>query len=149
LSQPSLDPLLRQGVKVSRAHILLGLLPGPERLHDHQNGVSEGDKRTFLTPPGRHALVVGRQLRLLGFGRHMGDVHQHLASPSTALAGLAAEALAPTVVMAGAHARPGGQMLGTREPCHVGPDFGQQDLRRPLTDPRNRVQEGHRLLLGL
>jgi hypothetical protein len=39
-------------------------------------------------------------------------------------------------------------MLGAREPCHVCANFGQPYLRRPLTDPRNRLQKGHRLLLG-
>jgi Phage integrase family len=60
----------------------------------------------------------------------MCDFYQRLAPPSTALAGCAAEALATTFVIARAHARPGGQMLGTREARHVETNFGQQDLRR-------------------
>jgi hypothetical protein len=40
-------------------------------------------------------------------------------------------------------------MLGIREPRHIGPDFREQDLRRALTDPRNGVQQGDGLLLGL
>jgi hypothetical protein len=49
---------------------------------------------------------------------------ERLTQPSTTLAELASEALAATFVMARAHSDPRGQLLGTREACHVGPEFG-------------------------
>ena len=144
-----LNSPLVAGIEVGRAQILIRLLPRQHVIHHGQDGMAQGYEHACLAPSGGHASVLGCQVCLLGFRRHMGRLHQHLAQPSTALGGLAAEARAPTVVMARAHARSGGQRLGTREPCYVRTNFGQQDLRRPLTDSRNRVQEGHRLLLGL
>jgi hypothetical protein len=39
-------------------------------------------------------------------------------------------------------------MLRTWETAHVRANFSQQDLGCALADPRNRIQQGHRLLLG-
>jgi hypothetical protein len=108
MHQPLLDPVSLQLVKISRAQVLIGLLPRQHVIHNDQDGMAQGHERAFLTPPGGNALVLSGELGPLGFRRHVGRLHQHLAQPSTALAGLAAQALAPTFVIAGAHARPGG-----------------------------------------
>ena len=107
-----------------------------------------GDERALFPTPGRNPSLLGRGIGLPRFGCPMRHFHQRLTPPSTALARLAAEAFAATFIMARAHPRPGGQMLGTRKPGHIGPDFGQQDLRCALTHPRNAVQQGNRLVLG-
>jgi hypothetical protein len=109
--------------------------------------VAYSDERTFFPAPSRNASVVGRQIGLLHCGRDMRDFHSRLAQPPLALAGLAAEALAATFVMARAHARPGGQMSGLGEACPVGPDFGEQDLCRAWAHPRDSIQESYRFLL--
>jgi hypothetical protein len=38
-------------------------------------------------------------------------------------------------------------MSGIGEACHVGADFGEQDLGRAWAHPRNGIQERYRLLL--
>ena len=38
-------------------------------------------------------------------------------------------------------------MLGTGKAAHIGPDLRNQDLRRPLPDTRDGIQEGNGFLL--
>ena len=59
--------------------------------------MADSDERTFFPAPRRNASVVGCQISLLHFGCDMRDFHSRLAQPPIALAGLAAEPLAPTL----------------------------------------------------
>jgi hypothetical protein len=110
--------------------------------------MAQGHKGACLAPPGGHTLGLGGEGGLRGFRRHVGRFHQHLASPSTALTGLPAQALASTLLMAWAPPRPGGQRLGTWEAAQVWANCGHQDLGWALANPRARLPKGHRLLLG-
>jgi hypothetical protein len=69
-------------VKISRAQVLIGLLPRQHVLHNDRNGMAQGHECAFLAPPGGNALVLDGEVGLLGFRRHMGRFHQHLAPPS-------------------------------------------------------------------
>jgi hypothetical protein len=77
----------------------------------------------------------------------MRDFHSRLAQPPMAFAGLAAEAFATTVVMTRAHARPGGEMSGIGDACHLGADVGEQVLCRAWAHPRHGIQERYCRLL--
>lgn len=50
----------------------------------------------------------------------MGDFDQDLPQPGISLAGLSSQPLAPALFVAGAHTRPGSQMLCVGETAHAG-----------------------------
>jgi hypothetical protein len=148
MHQPLWDPVLPQLVTISRAQVLIGLLPRQHVIHNDQDGMAQGHEREFLAPSGGKALVLSGEVGLLGFRRHMGRFDQHLARPSTAFPGLAAQALASTPMMAWAHPRPGREMLRTWEMPPVGAHSSQQALGGALTDSGTPISPSHRFLLG-
>ena len=77
----------------------------------------------------------------------MGNFDEDLPQPTTPFPRLAMQALAPALVVPRTHASPGGEVLGTWEAAHIGPDFGYQDLRRAWSHTRNGVEEGYGLLV--
>ena len=77
----------------------------------------------------------------------MRNFDEDLPQPTTPFPRLAMQALAPALVVPRTHASPGGEVLGTWEAAHVGPDFGYQDLRRSWSHTRNGVEEGDGFLV--
>jgi hypothetical protein len=53
------SPLIA-GIEVSRAHILIGLLPRQYVIHNDQDGMAQGKERAFLASPGGNAPVLSR-----------------------------------------------------------------------------------------
>src|SRR5262249_28117223 len=107
----------------------------------------DGNQSPFLAASARNPPVLCGQIRVFRFGRDMGNFDEDLPQPTTPFARFAAQALAPALVVPRTHAGPGGEVLGTREATHVGPDLGYQDLRRPWPHTRNGIQEGNSLLV--
>src|SRR6266545_4796660 len=73
-------------------------------------------------------LVLRGEVGVLGPPGGLGCLGQVRAQPLGALAGPAGALLAGRLVLAGAHARPGGQARGRAEPGHVDPELGDQRL---------------------
>ena len=74
-----------------------------------------------------------------------GALDEGLAQDAVGEAGAAAQALAGTLVVARAEARPGGRMAGGREARHVAAEFGDDHLGRAARDAGNGVEPGERV----
>lgn len=115
---------------------------------DHDEGVRDGDRglaAAVLAEPAMEAVELGADVAA-GLAGRPGAFGEDVAHLSVALAG--APGLTPPggLVVARAQAGPGRQVRRGREPGHIHPDLGDQDLGGPLPDPRDRPQQGQ--LLG-
>src|SRR5919202_1078860 len=97
---------------------------------------------------GCQAPVLGREIGPLLPRRRVGSLDEEGAEPGTALARLAAVALARALVVARTHAGPGGEMLGAGEAGRVRADLGHQRLSHLPADPGDRIQAGEGILDG-
>src|SRR5215475_4110845 len=72
--------------------------------------------------------------------RRPGTLHEGLAQDPVREAGAAAQALAGTLVVARAEARPGGRMARGGKAAHVTAEFGDDRLRGAAGHPRDGVE---------
>src|SRR6516225_11391291 len=109
--------------------------------------MSQSNKRSLLAAPCRYPPILCGKICVLGFRRDLRDFDEDLPQPAIPLPSLATQALATTFVVARTHPGPGGEMLGAGETAHIGADLRDENLGRPLTDPRNRIEEGDGFLV--
>src|SRR4030095_8146430 len=67
--------------------------------------------------------------------------NQHLPQPAAAFPGLPTFALPSTLMVAGTHPRPGGQMVRTRHVPPVVPNLGQDDFGGAPANARNGIEQ--------
>src|SRR5215213_711579 len=134
-------------VKVRRAQILVWLPPRQHHIDDGEESMADRNQGAFLPPAGGNPFVLGGEIRVVRFGGDMGNFDEDLPQPATPFARLPTQAFPPALVVPRTHTSPGGEVLGTWEATPVGPDLRNQDLRRPLSDTRDGIQEGNGLLV--
>src|SRR6266851_6564829 len=91
---------------------------------DHQDAVPNSNHGFLLASPGSQTVILSRQVGVLGMGRSMGGFHQQLAQPGVALARLAREPFASTLVVAWTHACPR---------CQMPIEMGKRDMSSPIS----------------
>ncbi len=87
------------------------------------------------------ATVLGLEVAVVGARRGLGGFGECTVEPFGALACAARFAFAAGLVVAGALAGPGGEVVLGGEPAHVGADLGDHDLSGARLDAGDRAQE--------
>src|SRR4029453_18649751 len=82
-----------------------------------------------------------RQIGMSRMRSSMRGLNQHLPQPAAAFPGLPTVALPRTLMVAGTHPRPGGQMVRTRKAPHVMPNLGQDDFGGAPAHARNGLAQ--------
>src|SRR5439155_17844957 len=93
-----------------------------------KDGGGDGHDRLLGAAPGFDAVELGLQVAVFLFYRRPGALHQRGFEPRSALAQAIGSTLAGTLVVARRHASPCDKVCGRREPAHLDPDFGDDDL---------------------
>src|SRR5437899_12450869 len=91
-------------------------------------------------------MELGSQVGVLGARGGAGGFGECVAESRAALTRLATATLASTLIVAGAHARPGGEVRRTGEASHIRTDLGQQDLGCAAAHARDGIQVGQRFV---
>src|SRR5262245_26190403 len=142
----ALEPLPMQLIKVVRSQVLIGLLALEDVVGAHQEAMSDGHNGSLLSAASRQAVILRRQIAVLGVTGTMGRLRQCTLQPAVAFAGLATLALTSTFLVSRTESRPGGQMLRCRKAVHVESDLRHQGFSRLLVHSRNRVQQRQLLM---
>jgi hypothetical protein len=112
---------------------------------DHQpvqDAVGHRDDGLLVAAALDQAAVLGGEVGVAFAGRAPGALDQGLPQAAVGKPGAAAQALAGTLVVAGAEVRPGRGMAGGGKATHVAAEFGEDGLGRPARDARNGVEPG-------
>src|SRR5690349_17182901 len=110
---------------------------------DHNEGVSDGDgglATARLAESAVQTVELGADVAA-GLARRPGALGEDVADLGVALAGAAGQASPGGLVVARTQPSPGRQVGRGREPRHVDPQLGDQDLGGPPPDPRDRAQQ--------
>src|SRR6266567_6953912 len=144
-----------QRLEEVRAQIMV-VLVGPQHLvDDGQEAVADGHDGALLAHAAGQAMVLGREIGLLGVGNDPDDLGQHGAQVRMALGGGGPQALAATLLVARSDPSPGSQMLGRRKATHVRADLSQDGRRgqapaaRDLHEAREKPFVGSKQLVDL
>src|SRR2546423_1830174 len=78
----------------------------------------------LLATPTSHAVIEGRQIMVFGMGDGPRDFKQDTSQVRIAFRRLAAEPLAPTLLVSGTQSSPRGQMFVGRKARHIRTDLG-------------------------
>lgn len=129
--------------EVVRAEVVVGLLITQDMVGTDQDTVGHRHDRFGPTAAAGETGELGAKVAILGAGSRPGDLTEGSAEPGVALGGLATEALAAALLVAGADTRPRGQMFGRGEAPHVRADFRHQSRGRLLLHPGDRLEQRH------
>src|ERR1700692_4981269 len=102
-----------------------------------KDGGGDGQCRLVGAAPGFDAVELGLQVAVFLFYRRPGALHQRCFEPGSTLAQAIGSTLAGTLVVARTYASPRDEMCGRREPAHVDPDFGDDDMSAEVLDARD------------
>src|SRR5207248_503641 len=126
--------------EVVGTELLVGDAVAKDVVSGDQDGVAGGTRGLGGSASALDPGVLSGQVRAPAPGRRLGRLGQTLAEPLGAGPALAGLALARGLVVAGAHAGPGGQVSGRGELGHVHPDLGDDHLGGPPVHPGNGVK---------
>src|SRR5690349_7766520 len=116
-------------------------VPGEDMEHREQDLVSDGHRGAFGAQAGLEPIVLLLVVGAFDLGGARRRAKQRRLEMTVALARARLARPAGTLVIAGAHARPGGEPAGSAEHRHVDPDL-REDLRGPdLVDPGNAPEK--------
>ena len=87
-------------IKVIASQILIRGMLREHVIHDLEHGMANSNHGNLRPTPRSKASIQGREIRILGMSSSMGRFDQKLAEPGAALAGLATETFACTLVIA-------------------------------------------------
>src|SRR3990172_2958402 len=113
---------------------------------DNQNAMAHSHSGLLFASTGCQSLVLGTQVGVPFATGGVGSLDKGSAQGRIAFTSLPCFAFASTLVVAGTHPRPRGQMLSSREATHVSPYLGNDHLGRPPAHPRDGVQPGNHFL---
>src|SRR5215831_11197052 len=140
------DMMADDVLPVLRIEVLLPQLPVGDFVTDDKVGGLQKTVRDhhgcpLLAFPTSKPAKFGPEICLFGVAHRMGTFDEECPEPLVAFAGPPTLTLASTLIVPWAELGPGTEMLGRGKPRHLDADFRDQVLGRPLTDPRDRVEE--------
>ena len=107
----------------------------------------EGDDGSFMAAPDDEGLELSLECGS-GAARGMGKLTEQAADIEIALADVPRFALARRLIVARAHADPGGQAIRASEDVHVGADLHEQHGGADEIHPRQGLQQGQDIALA-
>src|SRR5258708_17865121 len=122
-------------VTVGLAEVLVHGTASEQVISGDQNAVADGDNGALFAAPCAQSSKQGWQIGVFGLAGGPGRFSQGCSQPGAAFAGPHSLALAGTLAIASAHARPGGDVACGRKALDRHSDLHQNDLRvaRPHT----------------
>src|SRR5215472_3192812 len=117
-------------------------------IRDYQDAVGHGDDGLLVPAALDQPAVLSREVAVAFAHGAPGTLHEGLAQDPVREAGAAAQALAGTLVVARAEARPGGRMARGGKAAHVTAEFRDDRLRGAAGHPRDGVEARDRVGLG-
>src|ERR1700681_1242147 len=99
-----------------------------------KDGGGDGHDRLLGAAPGFDAVELGLQVAVFLFYRRPGALHQRCFEPGSPLAQAIGSTLAGTFVVARTYAGPRDEMCFRREPAHVDPDLGNDDVSAEVVE---------------
>ena len=115
-------------LEVVAAEVAVELAGGEHVPAGADDRVLDGAERFLVAAPGLEAGVLRGEVGVFAADRGERGFLERPVEPLRSLAGLPGAALAGGLVVAGALAGPGGEVLGGREDAHVGADLGDDHL---------------------
>ena len=129
-------------IEIGFAEVSIGQVLGEHVIGGDEDFVGDGERGAQCAATGLEAVELVLEIAALGSGRGDGGADQDGAQMDIALPGPAALVLAGALVIAGADAGPGGQMVDAEEHAHVDADLGDQDGGDHPVDPWDLHEQG-------
>ncbi len=124
-------------IKIVGAEVLILGFVGEEIIGDGENGVSDGNRRSFLTPTSSQTSVLGLEVGARFSPGGMSGFGEGRAEITITVARATMFAFSGREIFAGAKFGPSGEVLRGRKTTHIPTDFHQEFLGDPVTDARN------------
>ena len=127
-------------IKILAPELAVGDALGEERVDHDEEAMRHRHRGAFgASARGQPPILRGR-VRVFGARSGACGFHQGGAQPGAALARAPATALAGALVVAWTQPGPGGEVARTGKAAQIGADLGEERLRRPPADARDRLQ---------
>src|SRR5262245_9715003 len=137
-----------EAIEVAAAQLAIRLAVAEHVVGDDEDAVGDRDDCLLVAAPPDEPAVLRREVAVPCANGAAGALDERRAQRAVGEAGAAAQALAGTLVIARAEARPGGRMARGGKAAHVTAELGDDRLGGAAGDPRDGVEARDRLGLG-